>query len=215
MKIILAAIDEPLALAWEEHCGDFADISVHRGSITGLKCDAVVSPANSFGFMDGGIDELYSHHFGWHLQDRLQALIREKHRGELLVGHADIIDTDDVRIPFLIAAPTMRVPMILRDSVNPYLASRAVLLLIRDGVFSHGLLQGERIADAVKTVAFPGLGTGVGRIAVGACARQVRAALDEVLLGRSRFPKSWADASEQHQRLYANRTRDLQLDDDA
>ena len=29
--------------------------------------DAIVSPANSFGFMDGGIDYAYSDHFGWHM----------------------------------------------------------------------------------------------------------------------------------------------------
>ncbi len=32
-----------------------------------VKCDAVVSPANSFGFMDGGIDLIYSHRFGTNL----------------------------------------------------------------------------------------------------------------------------------------------------
>ena len=29
--------------------------------------DAIVSPANSFGFMDGGIDYCYSEHFGWQM----------------------------------------------------------------------------------------------------------------------------------------------------
>ncbi len=164
MKIILAAVDEPLANAWRDACADLDFVTVHHGSILDLKCDAVVSPANSFGFMDGGIDALYSHHFGWNVQNRLQELIREKHDGELLVGMADIVDTDNSQIPFLIAAPTMRVPMILSNSVNPYLAMRAVLLLIKNGTFASGMLQGERISDAVKSVAFPGLGTGVGRV---------------------------------------------------
>jgi O-acetyl-ADP-ribose deacetylase (regulator of RNase III) len=30
-----------------------------------------MSPANSFGFMDGGVDMLFSRHFGRHAQDRL------------------------------------------------------------------------------------------------------------------------------------------------
>ena len=33
---------------------------------------AVVSPANSFGFMDGGLDYKLSERFGWALQERLQ-----------------------------------------------------------------------------------------------------------------------------------------------
>jgi O-acetyl-ADP-ribose deacetylase (regulator of RNase III) len=115
VKIILAARESDLADAWERHCGDLPDVTVHRGSILDLSVDAVVSSANSFGFMDGGIDRLYSQHFGWEVQDRLQKLIRTRHHGELLVGAAEIVGTGNLRIPFVIAAPTMRVPMILFD----------------------------------------------------------------------------------------------------
>ena len=213
MKIILASVDTPLADAWRDECGDVEFVTVHHGSIVDLKCDAVVSPANSFGFMDGGIDALYSQHFGWGVQDRLQTLIRERHHGELLVGMAEIVDTHNPRIPFLIAAPTMRVPMILSDTVNAYLAARAVLLLIKNGTFAAGTLEGERVADAVQSVAFPGLGTGVGRVPPAVCARQVRAAIDEVVIGQSFFPKTWADAQMRHQKLYSDRLRDLQFGD--
>jgi hypothetical protein len=138
LKIVLAAVESDLADAWERHCGDLPGVSVHRGSILHATCDAVVSPANSFGFMDGGIDLLYSGHFGWEVQDRLQELIRDRHHGELLVGAAEIVEMDSPRIPFLIAAPTMRVPMILRETVNPYLAARAALPLIRHGIVPSG-----------------------------------------------------------------------------
>ena len=60
----------------------------------------------------------YSQHFGWQVQERLQSLIRDKHHGELLIGTAEIVETDNLRVPFLIAAPTMRVPMKLQDTVN-------------------------------------------------------------------------------------------------
>jgi O-acetyl-ADP-ribose deacetylase (regulator of RNase III) len=161
--------------------------------------------------MDGGIDAAYSQRFGWHVQHRLQALIRERHQGELLVGLAEIVDTDNSQIPFLIAAPTMRVPMVLKETVNPYLAARAVLLLIRDGVFASGMLKGERIAAAIQSVAFPGLGTGVGRVPPATCARQLRAAIDEVIVGSKGFPATWADAQIRHQKLYTDRARDLQF----
>jgi O-acetyl-ADP-ribose deacetylase (regulator of RNase III) len=210
VKITLAAVEDDLADAWERHCGDLPDVSVHRGSILDLSVDAVVSPANSFGFMDGGIDHRYSHRFGWEVQARLQEMIRTRHHGELLVGSAEIVDTGELRIPYVIAAPTMRVPMVLHDSVNPYLAARAVFLLVRHGVIPSGSLAGEAVAAAVSSVAFPGLGTGVGRVGPNTCARQVRAAIEEVVLGRGHYPRTWAEAQQRHQLLYTDRVRDLQ-----
>ena len=210
MQVILTARDEALANAWDRFCGDVPGVTVFRGAILDVTCDAVVSPANSFGFMDGGIDMLYSQHFGWDVQARLQQRIREAHHGELLVGAAEIVETGHPRIPFLIAAPTMRVPMILRDTVNPYLAARAVLLLVKRHRFLAGLFQGEQVASVVETVAFPGLGTGVGRVEPQTCARQMRAALEEILLEKHAFPRTWADVSSAHQKLYSDHVRDLQ-----
>jgi O-acetyl-ADP-ribose deacetylase (regulator of RNase III) len=210
MKLILSAVEPELADAWARFCGEFEFVEIHHGSILQLSCDAVVSPANSFGFMDGGVDMLYSQHFGWHVQERLQRLIRSEHHGELLIGAAEIVETDHLQIPYLIAAPTMRVPMILGNTINPYLAARAALLLIRHGMFAGGTLSGEAVSSFVESVAFPGLGTGVGRVGPNTCARQVRAAIEEVILGRREFPQSWADAQKRHQQLYTDRIRDLQ-----
>src|SRR5262245_29600962 len=162
--------------------------------------------------MDGGIDHRYSHHFGWEVQDRLQELIRTRHHGELLVGTAEIVETGSPRIPYVIAAPTMRVPMILFDTVTPYLAARAVFLLIRHGVVPSGALAGEKVSAAVSSVAFPGLGTGVGRVGPNTCARQMRSAIEEVVLDRNPYPRTWLEAQQRHQLLYTDRVRDLQRD---
>ena len=108
LRIILTAIDKPLADAWQRYCGDLRFVTVHHGPIFDVACDAVVSPANSFGFMDGGIDRLYTEFFGRGVQDRLQDCIRGCHHGELLVGQAEVVATDHPATPFLIAAPTMR-----------------------------------------------------------------------------------------------------------
>ena len=202
MNITLTAVDEGLAEAWRRYCGDFPNVTVHQGSIFDVACDALVSPANSFGFMDGGIDMLYSIRLGWHVQFRLQRIIKERHHGELLVGTADIVPTDIPEFSYLIAAPTMRVPMVLGNTVNPYLAARAVLLLIRHGQFMTGPLAGQPIADTVNTVAFPGLGTGVGGVGPNMCAHQMRLALDEVVGETGAYPASWADAARQHKKMY-------------
>ena len=210
LNIVLTSVEPELADAWGRFCGDLPGVTVHRGSILDVHCEAVVSAANSFGFMDGGIDHLYSRHFGWHVQRRLQEAIRTIHHGELLVGRAEVVPTDDARIPFVIAAPTMRVPMILRETVNPYLAARAALLLIKHERFRDGPFAGDAVASVVRTVAFPGLGTGVGKVGPDTCARQVRAAIEEVVFDKVSFPQTWADAQSRHQLLYGDRFRDLQ-----
>ena len=211
MKIILAAREPQLANAWEKFCGDLECVTVHHGSILDLTCDAIVSPANSYGFMDGGLDALYTQRFGWKVQERLRELILDRHHGELLVGMAEIVETDDILLPFVIAAPTMRVPMVLgAETVNPFLAARAVFLLIQNGVFLSGEHAGQKISEHIETVAFPGLGTGVGRVSFPVCALQMRKAIDEFVLGGFRLPQSWAEASERHQLLYTDRPTRLQ-----
>ncbi len=210
MKLNLCSIDPRLDAAWRKACDGLDFVSFHFGSILDAGADAVVSPANSFGFMDGGLDAVYLSYFPGDIQMRVRRQIFDHHAGELLVGTADIVETGHDAIPFLIAAPTMRVPMVLKDSVNAYLAARAVFLLVRDGVFRSGPHAGKPISGHVGTVAMPGLGTGVGRIAPDTCARQVRAAIDEILLGGYRMPQSWAEASERHQLLYTNRPVRLQ-----
>jgi O-acetyl-ADP-ribose deacetylase (regulator of RNase III) len=120
--------------------------------------------------MDGGIDLVYSHHFGWELQERLQDTLRKPHGGELPVGAAEVVRTDRTDIPFLISAPTMRVPGDISDTVNVYLAFRAALLAVRR-------------SKAIRSVLSPPLGTGVGGMPFERVAKQVHAAYSEVVLG--------------------------------
>ncbi len=206
MKIVLADVQGTILRAWQEAAGDKAYVTTHHGSIFEVQCDALVSPANSFGFMDGGLDMAISQFFGWHVQERLQRLIQTKHHGELLVGAAEIVETDHPRIPYVISAPTMRVPMILKDTVAVYLAIRAILLLVKYGCFEDG----AAIADKVKVVALPGMGTGVGQVPPAIFARQMKKAAEDVIEEKRRFPGSWWEAAEQHQALYSDSFRDLQ-----
>jgi O-acetyl-ADP-ribose deacetylase (regulator of RNase III) len=210
MKLILTAIDESLAEAWTNFCGDLDFVTVHHGSILDVDCDAVVSPANSYGFMDGGIDGLYMWHFGNDIQMRVRHQIFDHHHGEIVVGQADVVATANVRIPYLIFAPTMRVPMNLHESVNPYLAARAIFLLVMHGSFRSGKHAGQKISEHIETIAFPGLGTGAGKVNFNICAHQVRSAIDDIILEQYRMPRSWAEASERHQLLYTKNPTRLQ-----
>jgi len=210
MKLILCSVDDKLDKAWKESCEDLEFVAYHKGSILDVSCDAIVSPANSFGFMDGGLDAIYMNYFGEQIQTRVRKHIYEFHNGELIVGSADIIESGDKKIPFLIIAPTMRVPMNLHESVNPYLAARAIFVLLKHGKFKGGNLDGKRIDSRVFKIAIPGLGTGVGKVRAMICAKQVRRAMDDIVLEQYKMPNSWAEASEEHQLLYTNKPQRLQ-----
>jgi O-acetyl-ADP-ribose deacetylase (regulator of RNase III) len=200
MKIILTAVDE-LYEAWNKYC-DFDFVEVYSGSIFDKQTDAVVSPSNSFAYMDGGIDALYTKHFGEHVETRLQRTIQEDYDGELLVGQAVLVPTKDSKIPFVIAAPTMRVPMKLPlDTVNPYLAAKAA---IRCALRANEVLKqykGDPDARVVRTLSFPGLGTGVGGVDPELCAYQVSEAIKDTLVQKPMYPYSWQDAVYRHQQL--------------
>ena len=154
MLIKLCAIDENLALSWENVlCKvDVPQIEVFRGDILDSGCDVVVSPANSFGFMDGGVDLLFSRYFGWGVQAELQQKLQKRPLGELLVGEALAVETNDVDIPYLISAPTMRVPDVIGFE-NISLACRAAIITAKD--------------LPIDTIAFPGMGTGCGNVPYG------------------------------------------------
>src|SRR4051794_20152003 len=98
-----------LVAEWEKRFAGVPNVEVSHGDIfQGTQADAVVGPANSFGYMDGGIDAVYLGRFGDDLQTRLQTIIRNEHRGELPVGVAIIVPTGDAAMPFMVSAPTMR-----------------------------------------------------------------------------------------------------------
>ncbi|RZK92149.1 MAG: phage tail protein, partial [Hymenobacter sp.] len=84
MHLQLIDTNQDVVTAWEQVFADVPQVSIHCGSIFDYPADALVSPANSFGYMNGGLDFAISKHLGWHLEKDLQRLIREKHYGELL-----------------------------------------------------------------------------------------------------------------------------------
>jgi len=91
--------------AWKEAFAPFDNLKIIEGDITTIDRDAIVSPANSFGFMDGGVDYAISVRLGWDLHLRLQKKIQALPEGELLVGKSLVLETGDAQIPYLISAP--------------------------------------------------------------------------------------------------------------
>lgn len=64
MKTIPTSADPTLAQAWRHVCSKIEGVGILEESIFDVPCDAVVSHANSFKTMDGGIDALLLQSFG-------------------------------------------------------------------------------------------------------------------------------------------------------
>lgn len=150
-----------------------------EGDILNHSGDAIVSPANSFGSMDGGIDLAYSELFGWQVQSEIMM----HYDGELLVGQALNVPTGDERFPALILAPTMRVPMAIADPNHVRIATRAAVR--------------EAIRIGAKSVALPGMGAGCGQVRLEWVACMMKAGIEDACK-LQQFPKSLNVAAAHH-----------------
>ena len=128
--------------------------------------DGFVSPANTIGNMDGGIDKAYATHFGWspgrpyHDPNPLQLAIDARNGAsalpELPIGEGIAVPverSDPARtVRYLLAAPTMVTPGALpAGSRNVHEAALAAFRVWRE-------------REEVASVACPMFGTGWGRV---------------------------------------------------
>lgn len=142
MKLILCDLNPGVTAAL---AGAFAEagVQVVTGNILSHSGEAILSPANSFGWMDGGIDLPYRNLFGYSLEVRLQLLIAEQFDGELPVGQAVAVRTVHPQFKWLISAPTMRTPGQIRGTDNVFRAFKAALICAKKSgvmeLFSPGM----------------------------------------------------------------------------
>jgi O-acetyl-ADP-ribose deacetylase (regulator of RNase III) len=183
----LRDIDMRVVQAWKKHFKGLGNVRIFQGDIFAGAADAIVSPANSFGYMDGGIDLVYIQRFGWELQSRLQSHLKVQHDGELPVGHAAIVETLDAEIPYLISAPTMRIPMDVSDTLNAYLSFRAAIRAVKQ----HNIEN----TNQIRSVLCPGLCTAIGRMPADLAAKQMATAYRVCVLGARIGPSSHLDLS--------------------
>jgi hypothetical protein len=87
---------EALQQAFAEH----PEVTVLGDSILSVAENTIVSPANSYGYMDGGVDRLYVAAFGLELEQRVQRTIDRVANGMLPVGSAVLVDTGMRAFPF-------------------------------------------------------------------------------------------------------------------
>lgn len=141
MKIYLLDINSDMTDAWKKYFvfnnieiinEDFAAFMGNHPNI-----EAVVSPANSFGLMDGGYDRAIIDYFGKKLMDDVKKVIIRDWYGEQPVGTSITIPIYDKRIinsigieshPLLIHTPSMRTPEQIADARITYQCTRTTLI---------------------------------------------------------------------------------------
>ncbi|MFN8410762.1 MAG: macro domain-containing protein [Anaerolineales bacterium] len=174
LKLILVDPKPALCDAFREKFKAFQNVEVVTGIFEQLPAfDCMVSAANSFGLMDGGVDAAITRFFGDELQDRVQKRIIDEFLGEQSVGTSIIVETNHPKHPFIAHTPTMRVPMDIAHTDHVYLAMWAMLLVVRQ----HNLKSEKQI----KIVACPGLGTATGQVPYRQAARQMALAYENFL----------------------------------
>ena len=189
MPVALTLCDRSpeLVQAWRRYFPIESGVKIVNQNILTLDVNALAVPANAFGFTDGGVDMAISKEiFDWGLQDRLRKLIEQNHGGELLVGQAMVMPTGSARFRYTIVAPTMRVPTNVSDTVNAYLAMRAILL----AADAHNRAMQARTPERIKSLAVPGLCTGTGKMPPDRSAYQMWMAYRSIVMGDLDWTKS-------------------------
>lgn len=153
--------------------------------------DCVVSPANSFGFMDGGFDYVLTRYFGGGLSANIQEFIKEMFSGELFVGESLLVRTGDENVPYCICAPTMRTPQNISQTINVYLATSALLKMLKEVHEDAG----------ITIVRMTGLGTGVGGVSPEMCAYQMFMAFKDIWFEQLEYPKTLLEAMDRENEI--------------
>jgi len=130
--------------------------------------DYIVSPANSHGLMDGGIDMVYTKMFPG-IQNIVRTIIRDRYPDTKLLPVGEVIS---VKIPEMrrqkvptikeiIICPTMVVPSDIRNTNNVYIAFSGLLQFLNS------------LANPKISIAVPAFGTLTGRMSAEESAKQI------------------------------------------
>ncbi len=118
------------------------EIEIQKGDITKVNADAIVNPANSYGWMGGGSAGAIKKAGG----EEIEKEVVEK--APLEIGRAVATTAGKLPHKAVIHAPTMTSPAEKAMDYNVAMSVRGALLLADDQKF--------------KTIAMPGMGTGIG-----------------------------------------------------
>jgi O-acetyl-ADP-ribose deacetylase (regulator of RNase III) len=190
--LILVNPEPAMCAEWQMAFDRFGSVSIVEGLYEDLPPhDCFVTAANSFGLMTAGIDAAVVDFHGQDLMDRLQLRIQAEFLGEQPVGTAILEETGTPGFPFVVHAPTMRVPKAVDGTDAVYIATWAALVAI----YRHNLATDEKI----ESVAMPAMGAGFGNVPFREVARQMSVAYENFLYPPAAL--DWDAIIERHKRL--------------
>lgn len=189
-KLILVDPNILLCRAFVQAFNAFPDVEIVNDYFENLQTfDCMVSAANSFGLMDGGVDGAITRYFGPQLMRRVQQHIIDEFYGEQPIGTSFIIETNHPKHPYLAHTPTMRIPISIQGTDQVYQAMFAMLRAVAQFNQHHKSFQ-------IDTVACPGLGTATGQVPPGEAARQMALAYRNFIHPPYRI--NWSYANQRH-----------------
>ncbi|HIQ31145.1 MAG TPA: macro domain-containing protein [Aquifex aeolicus] len=127
------------------------EIIVRSGSLFDVEADVIVNPANSYGYMGGGVAGAIKRMGGEEIEKEAVE------RAPINVGEAVLTTAGSLPFKGVIHSPTMEEPAMKTTEDKVRKAVRAALKLADDLCY--------------RSVAFPGMGTGVGRLPKDVAAR--------------------------------------------
>lgn len=110
MRLHLVDRSSALVQEWQSAFRALPEVVVAQGDILAAAHTALISPADSYGYMNGGVELAYRNFFGIQIEHAVQRKIKEVAGAYLPVGQALLVETGHDRIPYLISAPTMFLP---------------------------------------------------------------------------------------------------------
>ncbi|MGW7349211.1 macro domain-containing protein [Streptomyces sp. NPDC054854] len=163
LRVVLADINTEVVAAWWAAFADTPGIEIREGSILDEEADAWVTPTNSRGRMDGGVDAAIKRHLGAGIQLRVQRAIRDRFAGSLPVGSAVTVPSGATNPRFLISTPTMETSAEnVSETLNVALACAAAFQAVHR--------QNQRVPGSITSVALVGMGARTGRVPARVCA---------------------------------------------
>ncbi|MEU9164155.1 macro domain-containing protein [Streptomyces sp. NPDC048424] len=163
LRVVLTDVNERVVEAWRAAFADTPGIEIRRGSILEEDVDAWVTPTNSRGRMDGGVDAAIKRHLGSGIQVRVQRAIRDRFAGALPVGSAVCVPSGATTPRYLISTPTM-----VQSSQN--VSATLNVALACAAAFQAVHRQNRQKPGSIRSVALVGMGAQTGRVPARVCA---------------------------------------------
>ncbi|MFD9165340.1 ADP-ribosyltransferase domain-containing protein [Streptomyces sp. NPDC059558] len=163
LRVVLTDVNEHVVQAWRAAFADTPGIEIRRGSILDEDVDAWVTPTNSRGRMDGGVDAVIKRYLGSGIQVRVQRAIRDRFAGAMPVGSAVCVPSGAAVPRFLISTPTM-----VQSSQN--VSATLNVALACAAAFQAVHRQNRKAPGSIRSVALVGMGAQTGRVPARVCA---------------------------------------------